>query len=71
MRIDIEDWDGQTKYAHYHYFSIGGPEHDYSLKAYSYSGTSGTIYLLCSVYQGLWFCVLCVYSFRSGIFMLI
>ena len=53
MRIDIEDWDGQKKYAHYHYFSIGGPEDNYSLKAYSYSGTSGVIYLLRSVYQGL------------------
>ena len=43
LLINIEDWDGETKYAHYNYFMIGSPVAQYSLQVHSYSGTAGVI----------------------------
>ena len=43
LLINIEDWDGTTRYAHYDYFMIGSPVAQYSLQVHSYSGTAGVI----------------------------
>ena len=43
LRIDLEYWNGTTKYAIYKSFRIGGPEEKYKLQAYLYSGDAGKI----------------------------
>ena len=43
LRINIEDWDGTTKYAHYGYFMIGKPADNYTLHVHGYSGTAGMV----------------------------
>ena len=41
LRIDLEDWDGETRYAHYSLFDIGGPENNYALVVGGYMGNAG------------------------------
>ena len=41
LRIDLEYWNGTTKYALYKSFRIGGPDEKYKLQAYKYSGDAG------------------------------
>ena len=41
LRIDLEDWDGETRYAHYSIFDIGGPEKNYELAVGGYMGNAG------------------------------
>ena len=42
LRINIEDWDGTTRYAHrYDYFMIDSPADNYTLHVHGYSGTAG------------------------------
>nr|KAG5689402.1 hypothetical protein BaRGS_017920 [Batillaria attramentaria] len=41
LRIDLEDWDGNTAYAEYRDFSISGPDDFYRLSIAGYSGTAG------------------------------
>ena len=43
LRINIEDWNGTTKYAHYDYFMIGKPADNYTLHVHGYSGTAGMV----------------------------
>ena len=43
LRIDLEDWDGETRYAQYSIFDIGGPEDNYKLAVYGYTGNAGDI----------------------------
>ena len=43
LRIDLEDWDGETRYAQYSLFDIGGPEDNYKLAVYGYTGNAGDI----------------------------
>ena len=43
LRIDLEYWNGTTKYALYKSFRIGGPDKKYKLQAYKYSGDAGKI----------------------------
>ena len=45
LRIDLEDWDGETRYAHYSLFDIGGPENNYALVVGGYMGTAGDAYV--------------------------
>ncbi|XP_076069000.1 uncharacterized protein LOC143041130 [Oratosquilla oratoria] len=41
MRADMEDWEGNTAYASYDFFSVSGPEDRYRLRVSGYSGTAG------------------------------
>ena len=43
LRIDLEDWDGETRYAQYSLFDIGGPEDNYKLAVYGYTGNAGDV----------------------------
>ena len=45
LRIDLEDWDGETRYAHYSLFDIGGPENNYALAVGGYTGNAGDAYV--------------------------
>lgn len=46
--IDMEDWDGNTKYARYSNFGIGNENEGYPLKLLgSYDGTAGNFNSLC------------------------
>ena len=41
LRVDLADFEGNHKYAHYRYFSIGNPSTNYKLSVGGYSGTAG------------------------------
>uniref|UniRef100_A0A1X7UM32 Fibrinogen C-terminal domain-containing protein n=1 Tax=Amphimedon queenslandica TaxID=400682 RepID=A0A1X7UM32_AMPQE len=41
LRVDLEDFDGNTAYAKFSTFSIGDESTDYTLTAEGYSGTAG------------------------------
>ena len=41
LRIQITDWDGQTKYADYKFFWVGDEDSNYLLRYSHYSGTAG------------------------------
>ncbi|XP_066304201.1 uncharacterized protein [Branchiostoma lanceolatum] len=41
LRIDIEDWNGEKRFAEYGEFKISGPEDNYRLHLAEYSGTAG------------------------------
>ena len=41
LRVDLADFEGNYKYAHYGYFSVGYPSTNYKLSAGGYSGTAG------------------------------
>ena len=41
LRVDLEDWDGNTAYAEYSVFSIGSEQDKYRLTVLGYSGTAG------------------------------
>ncbi|KAL9985725.1 hypothetical protein ACROYT_G008163 [Oculina patagonica] len=41
LRVDLEDWEGNTKYAEYDSFAIGDEASKYSLSLGSYSGSAG------------------------------
>ena len=43
LRIDLEDWDGETRYTQYSLFDIGRPEDNYKLTVKSYTGNAGDI----------------------------
>ena len=41
LRVDLADFEGCHKYAHYSYFSVGNPSTNYKLSVGGYSGTAG------------------------------
>ena len=41
LRVDLADFEGRHKYAHYSYFSVGNPSTNYTLSVGGYSGTAG------------------------------
>ena len=41
LRIDLEDWDGNQRYAEYSHFSIASPSYDYKLAIDGYTGDAG------------------------------
>ena len=41
LRVDLADFEGRHKYAHYTYFSVGNPSTNYKLSVGGYSGTAG------------------------------
>ena len=41
LRVDLADFEGNHKYAYYHYFSVGNPSTNYTLSVGGYSGTAG------------------------------
>ncbi|XP_038677762.1 angiopoietin-related protein 7 [Scyliorhinus canicula] len=41
LRIDMEDWEGHTRYAEYNYFSINNELNSYKLIIGNYNGTAG------------------------------
>ena len=41
LRVDLADFEGRRKYAHYSYFSVGNPSTNYTLSVGGYSGTAG------------------------------
>ena len=41
LRVDLADFEGNHKYAHYSYFSVGNPSTNYKLSVGGYSGTAG------------------------------
>ena len=48
LRIDLEDWEGETRYARYNLISIGDSYDNYTLKVLSYTGDAGTCIALIS-----------------------
>ena len=44
LRIDMEDFEGHTKYARYSVFSVGDEASEYKLTVKSYSGDAGMIF---------------------------
>ena len=42
LRVDLEDFDGQIRYAKYDGFKIGNSASKYVLEAVDYSGDAGT-----------------------------
>ncbi len=46
LRVDLGDWQGDTKYAEYASFAISNEASKYKLSLGSYSGTSDTDYAL-------------------------
>ena len=47
LRIDLEDWNNETRYATYNAFDITGPESNYKLKVAGYFGTAGIVLVAC------------------------
>ena len=43
LRIDLENWNNETRYAAYNAFDIAGPQSNYKLKVAGYSGTAGIV----------------------------
>ena len=41
LRVDLADFEGRHKYAHYSYFSVGNPSTNYKLSVGGYSGIAG------------------------------
>ena len=41
LRVDLADFEGRHKYAHYSHFSVGNPSTNYKLSVGGYSGTAG------------------------------
>ncbi|CAL4139071.1 unnamed protein product, partial [Meganyctiphanes norvegica] len=41
LRVDLEDWDGETAYAHYQVFHVGTSGTSYQLQVIFYDGTAG------------------------------
>ena len=41
LRIDLEDWDGEKRFATYRKFNIGNTDEKYKLTASVYSGDAG------------------------------
>ena len=41
LRVDLADFEGRHKYAHYSYFSVGNPSTNYKLSVGGYIGTAG------------------------------
>ena len=41
LRIDLEDFDGNTRYARYKYFEIGTAAEKFKLRAEVYTGDAG------------------------------
>lgn len=41
LRVELEDWNGQTAYAEYSTFSVGDESSKYVLTVSGYSGTAG------------------------------
>jgi len=44
LRIDMEDFEGHTKYAKYSVFSVGDEASEFDLTVQSYSGDAGMIF---------------------------
>lgn len=42
LRVDLEDWDGNTAFAKYRYFRIDAPEKLYRIMVVGYFGNAGT-----------------------------
>ena len=41
LRVDMSDFDGNTKYALYQFFNVGSPSNKYRLSVLGYNGTAG------------------------------
>ena len=53
LRIDLSDFEGRHKYAHYTHFTVGNPSTNYKLSVEGYSGTAGDS--LASIHNGMQF----------------
>lgn len=40
LLINLENWNGEKRYAKYHYFDIGGPKENYEISLTLYSGNA-------------------------------
>ena len=41
LRVELEDFDGNTRYAEYNVFRLHGKDENYKLEVTGYSGTAG------------------------------
>ena len=44
LRVDLEDWEGDTRYAKYRMFKVEYSNQSYTLIVEGYSGTAGIIH---------------------------
>ena len=45
LRVDLVDWNGETRYAVYKIFIVGDENTQYKLSIDGYSGTAGIVHL--------------------------
>ena len=53
LRVDLADFAGSQKYAHYNHFTVGNPSTNYTLSVQRYSGTAGDSLL--TIHNGMQF----------------
>ena len=44
LRVDLEDWEGNTRFAKYRIFNIGHPAELYNLTTLGYTGDAGKLH---------------------------
>ena len=57
LRIDLQDWEKETRYAKYNKFNLGDSASNYKLEVLGYSGNAGVVYFYNTVYYVFGFCL--------------
>ena len=57
LRVDLEDWEGNTRFAKYRIFNIGHPTELYNLTALGYTGDAGNHITKCVISDVIRGCV--------------
>ena len=56
LRVDLEDWEGNTRFAKYRIFNIGHPTELYNLTALGYTGDAGNHIIKCVLSDVICWC---------------
>ena len=68
LRVDLEDFENETRYAKYSTFNIGNSTTDYTITVGGYSGDAGNS--ICAVtYNEAWWYKDCYYSNLNGLYL--
>ena len=46
LRVDLQDWENETRHAKYQKFSIGDSASNYTLEVLGYSGNAGVVFVI-------------------------